>query len=109
MGHLNIANNNLGFNVPSLESMQGLLECRSIHTLYINNNPLDDPAIVDEVLVKLPELGVLYCQHNSFLQQIPSLRKHMIVKIKSLEYFNDRPVFADERRTAEAWFTGAAE
>jgi hypothetical protein len=48
--------------------MQGLLECKSIHTLYINNNPLDDPAIVEEVLVKMPELGVLYCQHDKFLQ-----------------------------------------
>jgi hypothetical protein len=32
----------------------------------------------------------------------------MICKIKTLEYFNDRPVFEEERRTAEAWFTGAA-
>jgi len=47
-------------------SLKGLLECPTLTCLDIQNNYLNDPAIVDEILVKLPILKVLYTQGNKF-------------------------------------------
>ena len=49
-----------------LEALKGLLECPTLSCLDIQANYLHDPAIVDEILCKLPNLKVLYTQGNNF-------------------------------------------
>jgi len=41
---------------------------------------------------------------NNFLRNISNFRKTSIATCASLGYLNDRPVFPDERRTAEAYY-----
>ena len=49
--------------------------------------------VLDEVLVKMPGLKVLYMQNNEITKKIPSYRKTVIAKIPTLMYLDDRPVF----------------
>jgi len=109
---LYMANNRLGLQIgeggcSSLESLVGLLKVPSLTSLDIQNNYLDDPAILDEVFAKMKNLAVLSCKGNDFIKKIPNYRKTMIAKIRSLEYLDDRPVFPEERRRAEAFAAGA--
>ena len=67
---------------------------------------MHDPAIIDEVIVKMPNLRVLYCQNNEFIKKVPNYRKTTIVKIPTLMYLDDRPVFPEDRRRAEAFARG---
>ena len=46
--------------LDNIAALKGLLACPSITCLDISENYLDDPAIVDEILVKMPNLGVIY-------------------------------------------------
>lgn len=78
-------------------------------TLDISDNYLTDPAILDEVLVKIPQLKVLYCQGNEFIRKISAYRKTVIAKIPTLKYLDDRPVFEEDRRRAEAYAIGGIE
>jgi len=67
---------------------------------------LTDPAIFEEILVKLPNLRVLYSQNNKFTQHISNYRKKLIVACPNLKYLDDRPVFDEDRRRAEAFQRG---
>jgi len=45
----------------------------------------------------------------SLRRKVRHYRKTMITRLKSLKYLDDRPVFDNERRTAEAWSRGGPE
>jgi len=86
--------------------MVGLLDCPSLHTLDIQDNQLDDPELLDHVFSKMENLTVLFTKGNEFFRHIPNYRKRMINRCVNLDYLNDRPVFPDERRLAEAFCIG---
>lgn len=69
--------------------------------------------MLDDVLVKMPNLKVLYLQNNEGVSKgaggIKNYRKTIIAKIGQLKYLDDRPVFADDRRHAEAFHRGGIE
>ena len=105
-----MSHNNMGRQeADSVESLMGLLECPSIHTLNVNNNYLDDPMILPEVFGKMDKLNVLFCKENEFQKKITNFRRKMIGAIPNLADLNDRPVFDKERRCVEAWVRGAKE
>lgn len=92
-----------------IESLRGLLDRPSINTLDISDNYLTDPAIVDEILIKMPNLRVLYSSGNEFTRKYKNYRKAVIAKIPCLKYMDDRPVFEEDRRRAEAFMEGGIE
>lgn len=92
-----------------LADMIGLLECPSLVCLDIQSNNISDVEILDEVLAKMPKLKVLYMQGNEITKKIPSYRKTVISKIPTLMYLDDRPVFVEDRRHAEAYTRGGIE
>lgn len=98
---LQVANNHIGFG----EGVSDVIVLRdtNVNCLDIQGNKLEDPAIVDEVLAKMPELKVLYLKGNPVVKKIPHYRKTVIAKIPTLSYLDDRPVFRDDRRYAEAF------
>ena len=57
----------------------------------------------------MPNLRVLYLQNNPVIKNIPNYRKTLISKIPTLTYLDDRPVFKDDRRNAEAFARGGLE
>lgn len=57
----------------------------------------------------MPNLKVLYLQNNEIVKKIPSYRKTVIAKIPTLMYLDDRPVFEEDRRHAEAYARGGIE
>jgi dynein assembly factor 1 len=59
--------------------------------------------------MKLPNLAVLYCNGNEFTKKISHYRKVVISKIPTLKYLDDRPVFEEDRRRAEAFTRGGIE
>ena len=53
-----------------------------------------------EILMKMPNLAVVYLQNNRFNKKIAHYRKTLISKMTNLKYIDDKPVFDDERRYA---------
>ena len=53
--------------------------------------------------MKLPHINVVYLQNNKFNKKIAHYRKTLIVKVPTLKYIDDKPIFDDERRFAFAW------
>mmetsp|Transcript_20572 Transcript_20572/g.31349 ORF Transcript_20572/g.31349 Transcript_20572/m.31349 type:complete len:443 (-) Transcript_20572:306-1634(-) len=92
-----------------IETLKGLLERPNLTCLDISDNYLTDPEIVPEILMKLPNIKVLYLQGNDFIKKISAFRKTVIAKIPSLTYLDDRPVFPEDRRRAEAYARGGIE
>jgi len=105
---LHIKANRLGQHrdKSDIEALLGLLECPTLTSLDIQSNYINDPAIMEEVIHKMPNLKVLYCQNNNFIKHINNYRKMTIVKIPTLLYLDDRPVFPEDRRRAEAFARG---
>lgn len=102
--------NKLGCHeLGDVASLRGLLDCPSIESLDISDNSLQDPAIVDEILAKMPNLKVLHAQNNKFCQKVSSYRKTLVWKIKTLTYLDDRPIFPEDRRRAEAFARGGLD
>lgn len=95
--------------IGDIESLKGLLDRPTINCLDISDNYLTDPKILDEILVKMPKLAVLYCQGNDFTKKISHYRKTLIARIPTLLYLDDRPVFEEDRRRAEAFAKGGIE
>jgi dynein assembly factor 1 len=92
-----------------VESLKGLLERPTISCLDLQDNYISDPAILEEVLYKLPNLSVLYLQNNPVTKRVDNYRKTLISKIPTLKYLDDRPVFEEDRRRAEAFARGGME
>ena len=92
-----------------IESLKGLLECPSLSCVDLSENELSDPAILEEVIYKMPELRVLYLHSNPVCKKIDHYRKKIISSISDLRYLDDRPVFEEDRRRAEAWARGGME
>ena len=57
----------------------------------------------------MPNLKVLYLQNNPCVNKIKQYRKTMIARLPTLKYLDDRPVFDDDRRNAEAFARGGLE
>jgi dynein assembly factor 1 len=107
---LYLKNNRLGQDpCGDVESLKGLLERPSITCLDLQSNYLSEPAILDEVLYKLPNLKVLYLMNNKVTTKISHYRKTVINKIPTLLYLDDRPVFEEDRRKAEAFARGGLD
>ena len=99
--------NRIGKN--GLEDVYGVLECPSLTVIDISDNFIEDPDILPQVLEKMPNLAVLYMQGNPVTKKIKNYRKTLIAKIPTLKYLDDRPVFEDDRRNAEAFDRGGLE
>lgn len=95
---LNLASN----NISTLEGITHLLEIPTLQTVDLQQNKIEDPAIVD-IFAQLPDLRVLYLMGNPAVKHIRNYRKTIISRCKQLKYLDDRPVFDDERRRTEAW------
>lgn len=92
-----------------MDDLLGLIECPSIEVLDLQQNEIEDVEVIDEILCKLPNLKVLYLMKNPLIKKIKMYRKTIITKIPTLKYLDDRPVFDDDRRYAEAWSRGGLE
>lgn len=107
---LYLKNNRLGQDkCGDVETLKGLLERPTITCLDIQGNYLRDPEIMEEVIYKMPNLRVLYLMNNEVVKKIPHYRKTVIAKIPELRYLDDRPVFEEDRRKAEAFARGGIE
>lgn len=104
---LQLKRNQIGKN--GLDDVIGLLQSPSISSLDLSDNHIECLEIVEEVLMKMPNLAVLYLQNNPVCKSIPNYRKTLITKLPGLKYLDDKPVFEDERRFAEAWKRGGLE
>ena len=104
---LYLARNRIGWN--GIEDLKGLLECPSLTCIDLQKNNIEDAAVLPEIFEKMPELRVLYLLDNKFAKGIKNYRKTMTVKLPKLSYLDDRPVFAEDRRHAEAFARGGIE
>lgn len=104
---LYIKRNKIGLN--GLDDLKGLLECPALSCLDLSENRIDDPACLDEIFAKMPKLSVLYLTGNGCVKKIKNYRKTVISKIPTLKYLDDRPVFEEDRRHAEAFARGGIE
>lgn len=99
-----LKHNRIGRN--GISDLIGILECPSLECLELSNNAIEDTECIEEVFVKMARLKVLYLVNNEVTKKIPSYRKTTIAKLPNLKYLDDRPVFVEDRRTAEAFHKG---
>jgi dynein assembly factor 1 len=103
-----LSRNKIGMN--GLNDLKGLLEMEpSVMVVNLENNRITEDNILEEIFIKMPLIRVIYLQGNECLRKISSYRKNFIAKLKELRYLDDRPVFEDERRFAEAFARGGIE
>lgn len=107
LSNLQLKRNRIGEG--GIEDLKGLLECPSISALDISDNKIETEEILPEILMKMPNIAVLYMQNNDFTKKISHYRKTIISKIPSIKYIDDKPVFEDELRYAHAWARGGME
>ena len=76
-----------------VDDLKGLLECPSVSSLDISDNKIETEEIVPEILMKLPNIQVVYLQNNKFNKKIAHYRKQLIIKVPTLKYIDDKPIF----------------
>jgi len=107
---IQLARNRLGQgDFSDVEALEGLLERPSLTAIDIQNNYLSDPEILPQILAKMQNLRVIYSQGNKFQNNISHYRKKVIVALPNLKYLDDRPVFDEDRRRAEAFARGGMD
>lgn len=94
-----------GNKLKSLASVAGVLAVPSIGVLDLSRNNIEEEGVLD-ILSQLPNLKVLYLKDNPCVGAIANYRKRVVSAIPTLTYLDDRPVFEEERRTADAWARG---
>lgn len=93
LSNLQLKNNRLGSG--GAEDLVGLLECPSVSALDVSCNKIEGDEWVEEVLLKMEQLAVVYMQNNGFVKRISHYRKSIISRKPTLKYLDDKPVFED--------------
>lgn len=107
--HLNtltIQKNRIGWS--GLDDLLHLVET-PINTLDLQDNKIWDCDVVPEVLMQMRDLRVLYLKGNPCSKKIPNYRKGITAVCGNLRYLDDRPVFPEDRRAADAFNRGGLE
>ena len=98
----NLTTLNLSKNVlENATSIQHLVECKNLSALDLSHNKLAGEDIL-ACIAGIEKLTSLNMTGNPVCSKVAHFRKKMIVGNKSLRYL-DRPIFHDERCTAEEW------
>lgn len=103
---LTIQKNKIGF--AGVEDLLHLVDT-TISTLDVQDNKIWDPDVLPEVFVRMADLRVLYLKGNPCAKKIPNYRKGITAVCENLKYLDDRPVFPEDRRAAEAFNQGGLE
>jgi len=103
---LTIAKNKIGFG--GVADLEHLVDS-SVSSLDVQDNRISDVDILPDVLMRMQDLRVLYLKGNECCKRIPNYRKTTTACLKDLKYLDDRPVFEDDRRAAEAFNRGGLE
>lgn len=96
--------NRIGVN--GLSDLEGLLALPNLSVLDISNNKIEDEAVLPEILERMGSLRVLHFNGNPVCKKIANYRKVVIARLPNLKYLDDRPVFEEDRRFAEAFARG---
>jgi len=108
LSNLLLKRNRIGTN--DLSDLSGLKELpEKLTVLDISDNRIEMTEIVKDYLTQIKNLRVLYMQGNECVRKTPHYRKTLINMLKELHYLDDKPVFDDERRFAEAFGRGGLE
>lgn len=108
LSNLFLKRNRIGINDNS--DLEGLKELpMSLTVLDISDNRIEVTDYIKDILTQIKNLRVLYNQGNESVRKIPHYRKYLIDTLKELHYLDDKPVFDDERRYAEAFGRGGIE
>mmetsp|Transcript_17851 Transcript_17851/g.35855 ORF Transcript_17851/g.35855 Transcript_17851/m.35855 type:complete len:390 (-) Transcript_17851:141-1310(-) len=103
LDHLpNLTTLNLSKNVlEDAASIQHLVECKNLSAVDLSHNKLAGRDVV-ACIAGIEKLTSLNMSGNPVCSKVAYFRKKMIVANKSLRYL-DRPIFDNERATAEEW------
>jgi len=106
LNSLTLAKNRIGY-----KGLRDVLHLKdtAVCTLDVQDNAISDPEVLPEVLCKMAGLRVLYLKGNPVVKLIPNYRKTVIAALPKLKYLDDRPVFEDDRRLAEAFVQGGLD
>ena len=91
----------------SSESIASLTLLSELTNVNLEQNQFEDEDIVD-TLSKIPKLCGVNMTGNPVVRKCPYFRKKCIVKMPLLAYL-DRPIFAEEKETTQAWHEGGVE
>jgi len=107
--NLLLSRNRIGVNGP--EDYEYISTLKSVSVLDVANNRIDheDPEAFIKILEGMENLAVLYLTNNPIIKKIPNYRKTLIARLPKLKYLDDRPVFAEDRRYAEAFHKGGMD
>ena len=108
LSNLLLKRNRIGEN--GLKDLNGLLELtENFNVLDVSDNKINDQKVIEDYLIKIPNLRVIYLNGNECVRKIKNYRKTLIAKLKEIRYIDDRPVFDDEKRFALAFAKGGYE
>jgi dynein assembly factor 1 len=106
LNSLTITKNRIGHG--GLRDVIGLKNT-TVATLDLSDNHISDPEVLPQVFAKMKMLRVLYLKGNPVVRNIPNYRKTVIASLPDLKYLDDRPVFEEDRRYAEAFVAAGLE
>jgi dynein assembly factor 1 len=86
-----------------ISDLEELFDLEKLSVLDLSFNLIDSWEVLEKVIFRLQGVTVLYFQGNPICGKMKNYRKEMIFQMPQLKFLDERPVFDDERRFAEAF------
>jgi dynein assembly factor 1 len=95
--------------IVDINDCEQVIELPALTNLDLRDNQIDTHNDIVPFFTRMQQVTCLYLAGNPCIRLISNYRRHMTVNLPNLYYLDEKPIFEEDRRCAEAFVRGGKD